>query len=320
MQQEWKKLVQEFDLWPLNEEVGEYTVPISHLPYQRADGKILTRQGQHRSTIEYKAIVNQGVNCIVQQGIRTADKQPKSLLIAIKRPKYTHTHLKLEAFVQKLAHDALERQGIAGAIAKPYDVFLFANEVRFTMEWIEGKSCYDFLSEEHENFQSVFLHVLLQISHIFYALSKSLAFDHRDMKLDNIWIRRPPSGVTYVIQIDGTKYTYACPFQIVLLDFGFACLGTASRKMLLNLGNVIPDIDTCPKEGRDLYHTVNRLLEQPEVAEKVSTPVRDTLLEWLKPVGPSQQSGSHVKTAPPDFSLPALNPRKVLLWCLSQIN
>ena len=123
-----------------------------------------------------------------------------------------------------------------------------------------------------------------------------------------------------MIQLDGTQHTYKCPFQVVLLDFGFACLGNAAQKMLLNLGDVIPEIDPCPKEGRDLYHIVNRLLEPPQFADRLSSTVRDTLLLWMRPYGPSQHGGSHVKTALPDFSISALNPRAVLAWALSQIN
>lgn len=315
MEQEWKKLLVEFDLWP-REGISEYNVPIANLPYLRPDGKIMTRQGQERSIINAKANVNQGVNCIIQKGIRTAGT--KKMVIAIKRPRYTHQHLRLEAFVQALAYDALKKEGIFGAIAKPYDVFTFANEVRFTMEWIEGLSCYDFLHQyldDSTTFQNMFLHALLQTAYLLDALGRNLYIDHRDMKLDNLWIRMTP--VTYSILKGGKPITYSAPFQVVILDFGFACLGTAERKNVLNLGNAIPDIDPCPKEGRDLYHIVNRLLEPPSFADTLSPAVRKTLLSWMDPVGPSQHSGSHVKTAPPKFSLVALSPAKVLAWCLA---
>jgi serine/threonine protein kinase len=315
MQEEWKKLLVEFDLWP-QEGIREYTVPMSNLPYLHPDGRILTGQGQHRSTLEGKAIVNQGVNCIIQKGIRTSNM--KRSLVAIKRPKYPHQHLRLEAFVQALAYNALKKEGIIGAIAKPYDVFTFANEARFTMEWVEGISCYEFLAQylgQPANFQTMFLHVLLQTAYIMDALGRNLSIDHRDMKLDNLWIRQKP--ITYSIVKGGKTTLYSCPFQVVLLDFGFACLGTAERQTLLNLGNAIPDIDPCPKEGRDLYHILNRLLEPPYFADMLSPVLRKTLLSWMEPVGPSHHSGSHVKTSLPKFALPALSPAAVLAWCLA---
>lgn len=318
MEQAWKQLLREFDLWPL-EGVSEYTVPIPNLPYQRPDGKIMTRQGQERSILEHKAIVNNGVNCIIQKGIRTKDKTKTQ--IAIKRPRYTHQHLRLEAFVQALAHSILARAGIHGAIPKPFDIFTFANEVRFTMEWVEGKSSYDFLYNLLDNvpkFQIAFLHILAQTAFIMDTLGKVLYMDHRDMNLNNLYIRAKP--ISYTILKDGAPFQYTCPFQVVLLDFGFACLGTDARQMVLNLGNVIPDIDPCPKEGRDLYHIVNRLLEPPEFATAISPSVRQTLLSWMEPTGPSLQRSSHVLTAPKGFGLSRLRPAAVLAWALGQLH
>ena len=303
----WEQLRQEFDLGP------HFTI-VQDIPYQRVDGKVFTPQGKHRSTIQYKRIVNQGVNCIIQQGVR-APATP----VAIKRPKYPHTHLRMEAAIQAIAHRAVEREGICGAVPKVYDIFRFADEVRFTMEWIEGESSYEFLraqlQSDSSTFEQTFLHILLQTAYILEILGRELGLDHRDMKLDNLWIRKPPGGVSY--RIHGIQYT--CPFQVVLLDFGFACLGTPDRNMTVNLGNAIPDIDSCPKEGRDIYHILNRLLEPPQFAEALCPTVRTTLLDWMAPVGPSQSRRSHVLTSLPSFSLPALSPHSVVSWTLSQL-
>jgi serine/threonine protein kinase len=306
----WRQIQEEFD--------SGHFAP-DDLPYQRVDGKVLTRSGKHRSTVLYKNIVNQGVNCIIQRGLR---QTPTTRDVAIKRPKYPHTHLHQEAALQFLAHGILERDGIHGAIPKVYDIFRFADEVRFTMEWIEGQSAHDFLQGRLGNsreFEHAFLHVLAQTAILLDILGRRLHLDHRDMKLDNIWIRRIPGGISYPIPNDISSHRYTCPFQVVLLDFGFACIGSPSGRMAINLGNVIPDIDSCPKEGRDLYHILNRLLEPPRFAESLSAPIRETLIEWLGVAGLSQPRRTHVLTSLPSFSMPTLNPRRVLEWALLQI-
>ncbi len=320
MHQEWKQLLQEFDLWP-TEEVSGFNAPVTSLPFQRADGKIVSRQGQLRSTLDYKENINLSLNNIIQKAIRTVGggKQPN---IVVKRPRVPHTELRLEGILQALAYSTLANQGIFGAIPKVYDVFVFANEVRFAMEWIEGESCYNFLTpmlSAPAKFQTCFLHVLLQTAYILDALSQKLYIDHRDMKLDNIWIRRPPGGVSYSIVMNGKTVPYRCPFQVVILDFGFACLGTENRRQVLNLGKTIPDIDPCPKEGRDLYHVVNRLLEPPEFAEALHPTIRDALLQRLQPTGQSFHRRTQVLTSMPNFSLTSLKPREVLTWALSQV-
>lgn len=304
----WNQVCDEFDL-------SQRHMVIEDLPYQRVDGSIFTQQGKRRCILQYKAIVNQGVNCILQKGIRTTIG---AIPAAIKRPKYPHTHLRLEAAVQTVAYRALEAEGIHGAIPKVYDIFRYADEVRFSMEWIEGQSSYEYLYSQLGDpvqFEQTFFHILIQTAQILDILSSCLGLDHRDMKLDNLWVRKPPGGVVYTIE--GVRYT--CPFQVVLLDFGFACIGTSRRAMTVNLGNVIPDIDSCPKEGRDLYHILNRLLEPPQFSESLSPETRATLLGWFTPIGPSQPRRTHVLTSLPSFSLPALHPRLVLRWALSHI-
>jgi serine/threonine protein kinase len=320
MEQEWKHLLRDFDLWPL-EGISEYNVPVPNLPFQRADGKIVSRQGQTRSTLDYKENINVSINSIIQKANRTTPNGQKATIV-VKRPRTPHENLRLEAVVQALAHSALIAQGAQGAVAKVYDVFVFANEVRFAMEWIDGQSCYEFLADTLEapaKFQTYFLHVLLQTAYILDTLGQSLYIDHRDMKLDNLWIRKPAGGVTYTILINGKETTYRCPFQVVILDFGFACLGTDRRLQVLNLGQTIPDIDPCPKEGRDLYHIVNRLLDPPKFSDTLHPAIRDALLQRLQPTGPSYHALSHVLTSIPTFSLPSLKPRAILAWALTQV-
>ena len=77
--------------------------------------------------------------------------------------------------------------------------------------------------------------------------------DHRDLKADNLWIR--PIPIDYSITVGGKKWRLRAPFQVVILDFGFACLGNEEGNAIVSLSDgIVPKIDPCPKEGRDLFH------------------------------------------------------------------
>lgn len=307
--QEWRELLREFDIGAGPPPLSHF-IPVQYLPKEFIDGTIRTATGTIRSRIIPGEIANHGLNCIVQKGVRRVHTQGAQT-IAIKRPRYTHTHLVTEGLLQALAHSALKTEGLETAIPAVYDIYVYANEGRFAMEWIEGRSSYEHLHEllnSPAEFERHFLQILFQLSIILEILQRRLRLDHRDLKLDNLWIRRTP----FLYRLGEITHTF--PFQVILLDFGFACMGDATNRTQLNLGGVIPDLDSCPKEGRDLYHIVNRLLEPPGFSEALSGGIRHQLLERMSPVGPSQQRRSHVLTSLPGFSLPSLAPAAIRDW------
>jgi serine/threonine protein kinase len=310
--QEWGDLLRQFEIGP-GGAVPPYSIPTGPIPTENIDSSIRLGSSPARAYIYPKSIVNHGVNCLIQKGVRKS-KGGESSLIAIKRPRYTHRHLLAEGLVQALAGSALEASGIHGAIPTVYDIYTIANEIRFSMEWVEGHSGYEHLYRHLSNpaeFRTQFLHIITQLSFLLDTIHKLLHLDHRDMKLDNIWIRATP--ITYAIS---PGRLYSAPFQVVLLDFGFACIGDRANTMQLNLGGVIPDLDACPKEGRDLYHILNRILEPPGFTEALGPELQATILERMGTVGPSHQRRSHVLTSMPGFKLAELAPAAVLEWAL----
>jgi serine/threonine protein kinase len=185
------------------------------------------------------------------------------------------------------------------------------------MEWIEGKSCYEYLFQRiaPADFERMFFHILFQLSFLLHTIQKHLPLDHRDMKLDNLWIVEAP--VKYTVHLPAiVPTTYTAPIRVVLLDFGFACLGTAEQTTVLNLGNVIPDVDPCPKEGRDLYHILNRMLEPPAARQALSSSALELFERWMAPYGRSRHSETHILTSYPHFAIPSLHPTNFLRWFL----
>jgi serine/threonine protein kinase len=74
-----------------------------------------------------------------------------------------------------------------------------------------------------------------------------LKIDHRDLKVNNILVVDEPKEIQ--VTMGTVKKRCIFPFYIVFIDFGFACIGDT----LDIRTDGLPPIDTCPKEGRDIF-------------------------------------------------------------------
>jgi len=297
-----------------------YNIPIESLPKQRVDGKLISAVGNARCQIIYKDLANRGGSSLIQRCMRIPSNiNIRAKYVAVKRPRSPMLDFRLEGLVQALAHASLVQDGIYGAVPEVFDIFLFANEVRFSMEWVEGVSCLDILYAHigKPTFERVFVDILIQLCIILECLERRIFLDHRDMKLDNVWIRTPVKPIQYIIRLNGKVYKYTSSIQVVLLDFGFACLGNTSRKMKINLGGVIPDLDPCPKEGRDIYHILCRLMERGEFKNSLSKTFANTLQEWIAPYKFTRDSLTLLETSDPNFHVDMLSPTRILEWYFS---
>jgi serine/threonine protein kinase len=183
-----------------------------------------------------------------------------------------------EAIVQWLAANALEVGGIQGAVPRVYDLFQYAGETRFTMDYIEGTSSVQAILES-EDPERTFTHILAQTALILGYLQETIHLDHRDLKADNLWIR--PTPLHYRVRLAGKVWNLTSPFQVVILDFGFACLGGADGNAVINLSDgVLPTIDPCPKEGRDLFQLLVSIWSVPAIRAKMTAPFQ-AMLERL---------------------------------------
>ena len=312
-----KKILESFGI--LTEEA--YNIPLESLPKQRVDGKLLTATGQAICQILYKDLANHGSSSLIQRCLRTpTDINCRAKYVAVKRPRFPALDFRLEGLVQALAHHSLAQDGIVGAVPEVYDIFLFGNEVRFSMEWVEGTSCLDLLNAEvgKPTFEPLFIDILIQLCIILECLERRIFLDHRDMKLDNIWIKKSPAvaakQIQYTVRLNGKAYKYTSSIQVVLLDFGFACIGNEARKMKINLGGVIPDLDPCPKEGRDIYHVLCRLMERVEFKNSMSKSFSALLEEWIRPYRFTRHSMTLLETSDPNFHLDTVSPANILEW------
>lgn len=285
--------------------------PIGPQFRQRMDGKVMDASGTVRCLLSStRPGNNSGRSSLIQRAIRTQDSGSRH--VAIKRPRDPRIDLTNEALVQHLVHQALVAEGLPGAAAEVFDIFRNLHEIHFSMEWVEGQS----IEKELEgavakgNLDEVLLDCIVQLAIILRAIGNYLHFDHRDMSVQNVWVRTAP--VKYQVRLGNSLRTISSPRQIVLLDFGFACLGNAARSMGMNLGGVIPDTDWCPKPGRDMYVIINHLLDVRGVWEGITPDVREELLSWMGNYGYSNTYKLRLDTDNPKFELPMMVPEAIL--------
>lgn len=200
--------------------------------------------------------------------------------LCVKRPHDPEFSLCSEAILQWLCSTALKRGGINGAVPHVYDIFEYTGETRFSMEFVNGVSALEAIATAADP-DATCLQILAQAALLLGYLEDTLRLDHRDLKADNLWVRHQ-SPIEYVLRVGGKRWYLTAPFQVVILDFGFACLGGQDGNAIVNLGAPqYPSMDPCPKEGRDLFQFVASLWSVDLVRGRLSPALQAELRELL---------------------------------------
>ena len=236
--------------------------------------------------------------------------------LCVKIPKNAQNSICAEALVQWICSRALAAAGIHGAIPQVYDIYRFVDQTRFTMEYIEGKSAIDTLYTSPTP-DTTWLQIFAQAALILGYLEEHVRLDHRDLKADNLWIR--PKPVSYTLKVGGVTWHIDAPFQVVFLDFGYACIGNEDGLAAVTLiDRELPLIDPCPKEGRDLFQLLGCVLSIPAVKARFSAEMVAEMELFLQYRGANYGKLVHHiyviygTAADKRFRLPPLHPISVL--------
>lgn len=250
-------------------------VSVDILPRQHIDGKVMAGKAL-RCIIKEKQQMNRGS----YGNIIKIDRTPSlSSELCIKTPHNSAFSLIPEAILQWYASESLRNAGIYGAIPHIYDIYQYIGETRFTMDYFKGVSSIDAIATA-ENPNRMLLQILAQVSLILGFLEERIRLDHRDLKADNIWIHYVP--IEYSLTIGEIQWHLKAPFQVVFLDFGFACLGNEEGNAIISLSDgILPMIDPCPKEGRDLFQFIASMWSIPIIRTKVNKELKDFIESLL---------------------------------------
>ena len=278
-----------FDLWSefqiariVELKQAEFFLDINLLPRQYITGDVKLPEAitqPLRCKILDRGVVAEGRSGIIRRIQRTPTAAGVTNL-CVKIPKNPQQSLCPEALVQALCARTLQAAGIVGAVPAVYDIYRFADETRFSMEYVEGKSAIEAVLTSPSP-DTTWLQILGQAALILGYLEEHLRLDHRDLKADNLWIR--PRPVSYSLKVGGVQWQVSAPFQVVFLDFGFSCIGNEGGNAVVSLTDgVVPLIDPCPKEGRDLFQLIGSMWSVPQVRERASPDIAADMELLLK--------------------------------------
>ena len=247
--------------------------------------------------------------------------------VLIKQPRLQEMNLTSEAILQHIAHKCLLETSCSWGVPKVYEVFKKKNgPICFTMEYVQGSLASDWLNSlSREKTEPMFYLFLAQISLLLSYLAENLGLDHRDCKATNLFVCEKPCFLD--ITIGKKRWTLQSPFQIILLDFGFACLGDGIA--IVNLGDgVLPPMDPCPKEGRDLFHFFVSILSLSSFSKNIPN-VLPKIDKWLSVKNKSfgdlarrweKENWVHLVTSQRDFIVPACSPQRILEELVGEIS
>jgi serine/threonine protein kinase len=190
------------------------------------------------------------------------------------------------------------------------------------MDYVRGKSLVEFLLAPAPGLR--FLQALSQITLLLAYLEETIRFDHRDLKVDNIWIREDVP-VAYSVPLGSldqrATWKLVAPFQVVLLDFGFSCLGNEKGVAFVSLSeDVLPIQDRCPKMGRDLFQFLVSLWSIEPVRARQDPEIHAFIERLLSYKGTTFSTfmkkesfhWTYLTVSDPSFQYPPLHPSSVL--------
>jgi serine/threonine protein kinase len=246
-----------------------FKIPLDALPKQYIDGTL--RSGSRkRCSIRYRDLKGKGGYGNIYLAKRV-DPSGSEIDVCVKVSHIVSHSLCPEAIIQWLAYSSLATANIVGAIPRVYDIFQYVGETRFSMSFVDGISSIDYILASSKPGETL-LQILVQTSALLAFLEEKIHLDHRDLKADNIWIRQEP--INYTLSIGGTSWHITAPFQVVLLDFGFSCLGSSENIAVVSLScGILPLVDPCPKEGRDLFQLISSLWSIPQIRSSIDSEV-----------------------------------------------
>ncbi len=294
------------------------SIPSSLFPVLNMKSELRTPSKELRTHLYLKQIVNGGSFGEIR--LATRDDTKEKIDVYVKSPRLDAMNLQTEALLQSCAHHCLVKHSIPWAVPKVYDVFRYQNKTHFSMQKMEGVFLDTWFQKSSQPDTDFFL-MMAQLSILLCLLHQCIGLDHRDLKADNLLISPSPCRLQF--QYGANTYTLDSPFQVHILDFGFACLGNItsdSSLAFVNLGDgVLPAIDPCPKEGRDLFQFLLSILCVKTIRAALSSSCMKSIESWTgtKFTSMAQKmsedtSWIYLLTSSPEFTSPKSTPYSVL--------
>lgn len=186
-----------------------------------------------------------------------------------------------EAYIQTLLTKTFSTYAMEHAVPKLYEVVACTKNninthipeeiesIWIVMELLAGFTLEKYLHQTLKKFQYVqndllIIDILVQLCTYLHILQETLHFNHRDMKINNLFIRYHEPGWSNDLSGVPVFHTWKRNVDIILIDFGFSCIacgpGTPKpRSSLLSAGSWFRPEHDCMKYGRDLAQLIYSL-------------------------------------------------------------
>uniref|UniRef100_A0A6C0AMI4 Protein kinase domain-containing protein n=1 Tax=viral metagenome TaxID=1070528 RepID=A0A6C0AMI4_9ZZZZ len=207
-----------------------------------------------------------------------------SVDLLVKKP-VSQKHAKQEAVIQWLVNKSLSENGLGEHCPKVIDIFSFSGSTWFSMEPIYSAPLLDTYlrslptwSKKSKENGHVLINIIAQIALSCIVLERTIGFNHRDLKPDNILVKLD-SFKARNLKWRGEYDIHIAPSHTaILVDYGFSCLGPGKIPWIQSGDGILPPFDACPKVGRDIFMILVFLLWQKSVRDSLI----DEHLDFLK--------------------------------------
>lgn len=181
----------------------------------------------------------------------------------------------LENVVPKIHHSLLNQKGTEILIMEPiYNAVLASTFLTRNLQFNKKMSDND----------CIILDILGQLVIYLEILNKTIHFQHRDLKSNNILLIKPlKEKSTKTIQIGSNTYIFTFYNQVVLLDYGFASLADYEKNILITTSTKINTIDKIKiKNGTDMFTYLSTLYRSKELRGCITDKLLQLFQKWLK--------------------------------------
>lgn len=209
--------------------------------------------------------------------------------VFLKTSKNFQKSLLLEGLLQSAAHVALKLHGFPHGTPRVLKIAQFPDSgIGLVLEKIPNSK--PFAEYLKNNFRwnqpcaendSIVLQIITQVATSIAILEQELGMNHRDLKGSNVLMVAPVEPYTKTIHISGVHcWKFKSNLQVSIIDFGFTCIGNAG-KYIVSAGDFLPEMDFCPKQGRDLFLFFASLWAIPAFRQSISEPLVQLFEHWL---------------------------------------
>lgn len=218
--------------------------------------------------------------------------------------------LLLEGILQVIASSVLSSRGFPNAVPRILDIVIYSEYgITLSLERVQGSLLFAKYLEKRLQWghpcasnDSLVLEVFAQVATYTAILEHDIGINHRDLKSDNVLMVRPDNVVNQEVSLGGHTWTIKGNQQVILIDFGFSCIGRDAGQTIVSAGDYLPQTDFCPKQGRDLFLFFASLWNIPEFRLSVSPVLRELFVKWLRDSSDVGWADWLIRAAPSDLN------------------